>query len=167
MIRCVSCSAPSAKTQARCLWAPNWPSICAGSTATIGGAAAKIQSFALNVAPQLVADRFNLASDKIDQPLPGKYAISGQVVLRFTSLAEVDNYLAGTKRDLNLRFACDTVGSTPLGIEFDINSIYWRGEVPKPTGTGEQMLTLPFVSKSGVAADLVRIVLTNSVAAAY
>jgi hypothetical protein len=127
----------------------------------------RMVSFACTISKQPVMGRFNLMNKLADDQLPGVYNVSGQVVLRFDSLSEVNNYLANVARQLSISWTSEIIGATQLKFALDMATVYWRGEVPKPGGTGEQMLTLPFVSKNAVDADFLTATLINTVASAY
>ena len=137
-------------------------------TAQLGGGAARISSLQLTINPQLVVGRFNYGSPLADEQLPGVYQVTGQIVLRFDSLTEVNNYLANTARSLAITIGSGiTIGAENLRMVIEIATMYWRGEVPKPSGTGELMLTLPFRSKNNTYADLLKITVYNQRVSAY
>lgn len=137
-------------------------------SADIGGASARIQNLQLTINPQLTIGRFNYGSPLADEQLPGVFQINGQVALRFANLTEVNNYLNNVGRSMAITVGSGkTIGAENLRLVIEISTLYWRGEVPKPTGTGEMMLTLPFRSKNGTYANLLKLTLYDERNSAY
>lgn len=137
---------------------------------SIGGSPANCKGFTLDVDSGLLVGRGTLGSKFSQQQQPLMYKISGTCDLYFDSMTEVNDFMNGTDRSLQLNFLGTAVGSSTRQLEFILPTVQWFSEQPSIAGPGEIMLKMTWTAYrpgSGSPDALIQIQLLNSRRTAY